>query len=134
MEVSFSRRGFLKGAAAVGLFNIVPARVLAAETAPSNQLTRALVGFGGIAHSEAHLGFRGSRLIAVCDPDATHVEQGVAAAEKNGYGKIFGCKDFREILAKPDVDVIHVCTPPHWHGLISLMAAQAGKDVCVRSR
>jgi len=110
-------------------FTIVPAHVLRAETAPSNQLTRALLGFGGIAHSGNHLGFKGTRLIALCDVDAKHVEDGIAQAEKNGYGKIFTCKDFREILARPDVDIVHICTPPHWHGLMSVMAAQAGKGI-----
>lgn len=124
-----NRRGFLKKAAALTGFTIIPAHVLHSATAPSNQLTRALVGFGGIAHSGNHLGYRATRLIALCDPDANRVKEGLTLAEKNGYGKIHGCKDFREILAMPDVDIVHICTPPHWHGLISVMAAQAGKDI-----
>ena len=128
--MSITRRGFLRQAAsAAPLFTIVPARVLRAETAPSNQLTRALVGFGGIAHSENHFGFRGSRLVALCDPDALRVARGVDLAQKRGLGKIHGCKDFRDLLADKGIDIIHVCTPPHWHGLISKMAAEAGKDV-----
>ena len=70
-----SRREFLKGAAAVGAFNIIPARVLWGATAPSNQLTRALIGFGGIAHSNNHLGYKGSRLVGLCDPDQLHVAE-----------------------------------------------------------
>ena len=61
------RREFLKGAAALGAFNIVPAKVLWGATAPSNQLTRALIGFGGIAHSHNHLELKGSRLVGVTD-------------------------------------------------------------------
>ena len=87
------------------------------------------MGFGGIAHSGNHLGYKNTRLVALCDPDATRVQAGSLAAEKNGYGKIFTCRDFREILARPDVDIVHICTPPHWHGLMSVMAAQAGKDI-----
>jgi hypothetical protein len=123
------RRDFLKKAGALAAFSIVPAHVLRAETAPSNQLTRALVGFGGIAHSANHLGYKATRLIAVCDPDAKHVQEGIRLANDNGYGKIDGYRDFREILARKDVDIVHICTPPHWHGLISVMAAQAGKDI-----
>jgi len=126
---NFNRRSFLKTAGGCAAFTIVPAHVLRSETAPSNQITRALLGFGGIAQSDAHLGFKGSRLIALCDPDAKHVENGIAKAEQHGYGKVFACRDFREILARPDVDVAHICTPPHWHGLMSVMAAEAGKDV-----
>ena len=129
MTSHLPRRTFLKRAGALATFSIVPARVLRSETAPSNQLTRALIGFGGIAHSGNHLGFKGTRLVALCDPDAKRVQDGIVQAEKNGYGKVFTCRDFREILARPDVDIAHVCTPPHWHGLISLLAAQAGKDI-----
>ena len=63
-----SRKEFIKTLSAASLFSIAPARVLFGAQTPSNMLTRALIGFGGIAHSENHLGFRGSRLIGLCDP------------------------------------------------------------------
>ncbi len=129
MTSPLHRRDFLKRAGALAAFTIIPAHVLRSETAPSNQLTRALLGFGGIAHSGNHLGYKDTRLIALCDVDAKHVQNGIDCAAKQGYGKIFTCRDFREILARDDVDIIHICTPPHWHGLMSVMAAQAGKDV-----
>ena len=124
-----SRRAFLKGAAAIGAFNLVPAKVLWGADAPSNQLTRALIGFGSIAHSENHLPFKGSRLVGLCDPDQLRVAEGLEAAEKNGWGKVKAYKDFLELLADPGVDIVHICTPPHWHGVQSLMAARAGKDI-----
>ncbi len=124
-----SRRSFLKGAAALGAFNLIPARVLWGATAPSNQLTRALIGFGVIAHSENHLPYRGSRLIGLCDPFDYRVQAGLAAAEKCGWGKIKAYKNFLELLADKDVDIVHICTPPHWHGCMSVMAANAGKDI-----
>jgi hypothetical protein len=129
MPTSFCRRTFLKRAGAFSAFTIIPARVLRSETAPSNQLTRALVGFGGIARSGNHLGYKATRLVALCDPDANRVQEGVQQAKQNGYGEIFTCRDFREILARPDVDIVHICTPPHWHGPISVLAAKAGKDI-----
>ena len=124
-----TRRSFLKGAAAIGAFNLVPAKVLWGADAPSNQLTRALIGFGSIAHSENHLPFKGSRLVGLCDPDQLRVAEGLEAAEKNGWGKVKAYKDFLELLADPGVDIVHICTPPHWHGVQSLMAARAGKDI-----
>ena len=124
-----SRRQFLKTASAFGAFNIIPAKVLWGATAPSNQLTRALIGFGCIAHSENHLPFKGSRLIGLTDCYAPRVAAGLAAAEQAGWGKIRGYRDFRELLADKDVDIVHICTPPHWHGVQSVMAAKAGKDV-----
>ena len=124
-----SRRQFLKTASAFGAFNIIPAKVLWGATAPSNQLTRALIGFGCIAHSENHLPFKGSRLIGLTDCYAPRVAAGLAAAEQAGWGKIKGYRDFCELLADKDVDIVHICTPPHWHGVQSVMAAKAGKDV-----
>ena len=81
-RVMLKRRVFLGRVAAFGAFSIVPARVLRGETAPSNQLTRALIGFGSIAHSANHLPFKGSRLIGLCDPYVARVKAGLAAAEK----------------------------------------------------
>ena len=124
-----SRRQFLKASAAFGAFNLIPARVLWGATAPSNQLTRALIGCGVIAHSENHLPFRGSRLIGLTDCYAPRVAAGLAAAEKAGWGKVKGYRDFRELLDDKDVDIVHICTPPHWHGVQSAMAAKAGKDI-----
>ena len=124
-----SRRQFLKTIGAAGLFNIVPAKVLWGATAPSNQLTRALIGFGSIANSENHLKYRGSRLVGLCDPFESRVRGGLAAAKKAGWGKIKAYRNFVELLADPGVDIAHICTPPHWHGVQSVMAAAAGKDI-----
>ncbi len=124
-----SRRNFLKASAAFGAFNLIPAKVLWGATAPSNQLTRALIGFGCIAHSENHLPFKGSRLVGLTDCYAPRVAEGLACAEKAGWGKIKGYKNFIELINDPGVDIVHICTPPHWHGVQSVMAAKAGKDV-----
>ena len=127
--MKLSRRGFLKGAAAAGAFNIVPANVLWGATAPSNQLTRALIGCGSIAYSANHLPYKGSRLIGCCDPDQLHVTNMLSAAQKRGIGTIKAYRDFIELLDDKDVDIVHICTPPHWHGVQSVMAANAGKDI-----
>ena len=129
MPATLSRRDFLTKAGALTAFTIVPAHVLRSQTAPSNQLTRAHIGNGGIAQSGNHFGYKATRLVALCDPDRKRVESGLARAKRDGYGDIMGCRDFREILARPDVDIVHICTPPHWHGPMSIMAAQAGKDI-----
>ena len=124
-----TRRELLKASAAFGAFNIIPAKTLWGATAPSNQLTRALIGFGAIAHSANHLSFKGSRLVGLCDPYEVRVKSGLAAAEEKGWGRIKAYRDFLELLADPGVDIVHICTPPHWHGCMSVMAAKAGKDV-----
>ena len=124
-----SRRSFLKAAGGAGLFNLVPAHTLWGATAPSNQLTRALIGFGAIAHSANHLPYKGSRLVGLCDPYESRVQAGLACAKKAGWGAVKPYKNFMELLADPGVDIVHICTPPHWHGVQSVMAANAGKDI-----
>ena len=124
-----TRRGFLRSAGAASVFSIAPARVLFGATAPSNQLTRALIGFGGIAKSDNHLPYKGTRLIGICDPDASHVATGLKMCAEKGWGKVKDYGNFLNLLADKDVDVVHICTPPHWHGTMSVMAANAGKDI-----
>ena len=124
-----SRRSFLKAAGATGLFNIIPAKTLWGETAPSNQLTRAIIGFGAAAHGDCHLSHKGSRLVGLCDPFASRVEEGLECAEKAGWGKIKAYGNFAELIADSGVDIVHVCTPPHWHGVQCVMASRAGKAV-----
>ncbi len=123
-----NRRQFLKAAGAFGAFNLVPSSVLGAM-APSNQLTRALIGFGCIAHSDNHLPYKGSRLVGLCDPYDFRVQQGLACAEKAGWGRIKAYENFLKLLEDPGVDIVHICTPPHWHGAQSVLAAKAGKDI-----
>lgn len=123
---AITRRSFLKGtAAAVGLFTIVPRHALGGVgyTAPSEQLTKAVIGVGGMGMG--HLGYPGAKLVAVCDVDQQHLQ---GALDKAGEG-VRGYHDFREVLDQPDIDIVHIATPPHWHGLISIAAAEAGKDV-----
>ena len=84
--MQMTRRELLKASAAFGAFNIIPSKVLWGAEAPSNQLTRALIGFGCIAHSENHLPFQGSRLVGGTFCYAPRVVAGMAAAEKAGCG------------------------------------------------
>ncbi|MCX6559884.1 MAG: Gfo/Idh/MocA family oxidoreductase [Candidatus Aminicenantes bacterium] len=120
------RRDFLKKSAALAAaFTIIPRRVLggAGYLAPSDELTKAVIGVGGMGLG--HLRYAGARLLAVCDVDENHLK---TALDAGGPG-VAGYRDFREVLARPDIDVIHIATPPHWHGLMSVLAAEAGKDV-----
>lgn len=104
---------------------IVPRRVLGGPryTPPSDELTKAVVGVGGIGRG--HMGYEGARLLAVCDVDGDHLQ---AALDAAGPG-VDGYRDYREVLGRDDVDIVHVATPPHWHGIIAADAADAGKDV-----
>ena len=124
-----TRRDLLKRSAAFGAVNLIPARVLWGAEAPSNVLTHAVIGCGVIAKLKWHLPFEGTRLVGVADPFDFRVRQAVGWAEKSGRGRIKAYKDFLALLADKDVDIVHICTPPHWHGCMCAMAANAGKDI-----
>lgn len=121
-----SRRDFLKKSAlAIGAFYIVPRHVLGGKgyLAPSDSLTKGIIGVGGMGRG--HIPYEGTKVVAVCDVDSLHLKK---AMDMIGAG-VRGYSDFRELIAQPDVDIVHIATPPHWHGIMSVMAAQAGKDV-----
>ncbi|SDM57694.1 Predicted dehydrogenase [Catalinimonas alkaloidigena] len=121
-----SRRDFLKksvvGAAA---FTIVPRFVLGGRgyLPPSDQLTKGIIGVGGMGLG--HIPYGGTRVVALCDVDRNHLQQ---AVDRVGKGvKTF--HDYRELIQLPEVDIVHIATPPHWHGLMAADAARAGKDI-----
>ena len=121
-----SRRDFVKKTLAISAgITIIPRHVMGGNgfIAPSDQLTKAVIGVGGMG--QAHLGYEGTRLLAICDADGNHLKK---TLQKVG-NSVQGYRDFREVLARPDIDIIHIATPPHWHGIMSVMAAEAGKDV-----
>lgn len=120
-----SRRDFIKksliGAAA---FTIVPRFVLGkGYLAPSDHLTKGVIGVGSMGRG--HFNYAGTKTIAICDVDTRHL----ALAQKALGGGVKEHHDFRELIANPEVDIVHIATPPHWHGLMSLEAARAGKDI-----
>lgn len=128
MTSQTSRRKFLKGSlATLATFSIVPRHVLGkGYLAPSDQLTKGIVGVGGMGRG--HIPYAGTRVVAVCDVDKRHIKLTLDELGSNASGvKTFG--DYRELIQLPEVDIVHVATPPHWHGIIAADAARAGKDV-----
>ncbi len=125
---SVPRRAFIKSAAAAAFtFSIVPRHVLGGPgyTAPSERLTKAVIGVGGMGRGHLKDVNPEAKLLAVCDVDESHLKEAMRLSGPD----VAGYKDFREVLERRDVDVIHIPTPPHWHALISIAAAEAGKDI-----
>jgi predicted dehydrogenase len=122
---SASRRTFIKGSlATLATFSIVPRHVLGKGfIAPSDQLTKAIVGTGSMGRG--HIPYAGTKVVALCDVDKKHLDIAVGMVDKGV--KTFS--DYREVIQLPEVDIVHVATPPHWHGIIAADAARAGKDV-----
>ncbi len=121
-----TRRDFIKKSVlTLGAFAIVPRHVLGGPgfLAPSDTLTKGIIGVGGMGRG--HIEYEGTKVLAMCDVDKLHLKEAMSMVG----GGVRGYSDFRELIAQPDIDVVHIATPPHWHGIMSVMAAQAGKDV-----
>ena len=140
-----TRRGFLRSAAAVSAALAAPwvlspaARGADGAVAPSNRLSIGLIGKGcmGSGHLHRLIGDPAIVVPAVCDVDRSRSEGArrqtdEAYAAERAAGTYRGCaayNDYRELLARQDVDGVVIATPDHWHSLISIDAAMAGKDV-----
>jgi predicted dehydrogenase len=131
---SFLKRSAFASAAAAGFPAILASTALGAEgsVAPSNRITMGCIGVGrmGTANMLEFLGFPNVRVVAVCDVDAKRCEAAKQKVDEH-YGDQ-GCAthhDFRELLARPDIETVLICTPDHWHALPAIAAAKAGKDI-----
>ena len=101
---NISRRKFIgKSLTGFGVFCIVPRYVLGGNghTPPSDQLTRAVIGVGGMGRW--HLGIPGAKLIAVCDVDQQHLKRALDLSDSD----VKGYTDYRELLQRDDIDVVH---------------------------
>ena len=130
----FTRRTFLKGAAAAALPAIVPSSVLAAagNAAPSNRITLGLIGAGGrgVSVMKNFMGHDGVHVLGVCDVDKAHLDPVVAAVNRHqNSSDCKGYADFRELTARDDIDAVLIATPDHWHVLQAVDAARNGKDI-----
>ena len=129
-----SRRVFLKTAAS-GLAASVPI-VLRAQDRPAlgdvpagERIRIALIGAGGQGMYDTRTALRvpGTELTACAD-----VYDGRLIRSREVWGpQLFTTRDYREVLARPDVDAVIVATPDHWHARIAIDAMKAGKDVYV---
>jgi predicted dehydrogenase len=132
---TISRRTFLKStavaSAAFGLPMFVPSTVFGAD-APSNRIVIASIGMGGqgCGNTNNLMAQPDCQVVALCDVDSGHLEQ--ARNMVNTYYQNKDCavyRDFRDILARKDIDAVCISTPDHWHGLVAMAAAAAGKDI-----
>jgi predicted dehydrogenase len=132
-----SRRSFLKScslaAAATGLPVWFLERELVAASdpkklGPNDRPGIALVGCGGMGKGDAGNASRFGDIVAICDVDASHVEQ--AAKQFTKDGKVPAkYNDFRKVMERDDIHAVINGTPDHWHTLVNLAATLAGKDV-----
>jgi predicted dehydrogenase len=139
MNEKLTRRGFLRAgmafaAGTTGFPWVVPGRVLGAAgaTPPSEKIVMGCIGVGsmGGGHVRHFSAQEDVRLVAVCDLRRKFRDRAKQRVDER-YGDN-GCAtyhDFRELLARPDIDAVCIATPDHWHALIALEAARNRKDM-----
>ncbi len=129
-----TRRSVLKGAAAIlAAPTIVPASVFGAG-APSNRVTLGFIGMGlhGIGWNlNGFLKFEDAQVLAVCDVMKSRRDEALQEVSKaGGNTNCDSYADWRDVIARSDIDAVMISTPDHWHVPMSLAAMRAGKDVC----
>ena len=136
---------------------IIPGSALGKNgaVAPSERIVMGCIGLGGQGthNMRAFINEPDTEIIALCDVDegvgdfdmlyqepgnnaaglGPAVQKAIAAYKDKNISKkpadFSTFTDFRNLLARDDIDAVTVCTPDHWHGLISIAAAKAGKDI-----
>ncbi len=141
-----NRRSFLRMMALTSGSAVFPSLLRAdgsmpVRKSPNERITIGLIGCGGQGRSDMSqaLASVNAQVIAVCDVNDAHAQSAkeqveTAYAAQKASGSYKGCdvyRDFREILARPDLDAVIIGTPDHWHALIMIAAVNAGKDVYV---
>jgi predicted dehydrogenase len=125
-----SRRQFLQSAAAaVVLPEIIPAGALGREGAPppSERIQLGVIGVNGMGRANLQncAQYPDVVVTAVCDVYQARLD----AALEPHKSTAKGYRDYRELLARKDVDAVIIATPPHWHALMAIHAAEAKKDI-----
>jgi glucose-fructose oxidoreductase len=138
-----TRRSFIKSSSAIlAVPFIIPSSVFGKNSVPpSDRVTLGHIGVGGRGGSllHSHLQLSDSVSVAVCDTFKSKRDQ--RAQEVNdyyakalnlpGYSGCAAYSDFRDVLARTDIDAVVIATPDHWHVPIAIEAVKAGKDVYV---
>lgn len=133
--MTISRRTFIRNTGLItGGILVVPTIIPSCVKGANDKINLAMIGTGdhGITWNlVAYLKLNNCKVISACDVDSERVLKAktmIDSRYKNKDCKTFS--DFREVLARKDVDAVQISTPDHWHVPISVLAIQAGKDVC----
>lgn len=133
-----TRREFTKilGATAMAVPTVVQKSARGQASQPAvERITVGFIGTGKMArgyHLKTLLGFADVQAIAVCDVDTNRRDSAKQMVDEAYGEKGGGCaayNDFREMLARKDLDAVVIATPDHWHSIPLIEACKAGKDV-----
>jgi predicted dehydrogenase len=141
MAAAMNRRDFLSGTAlGTCALTVLPARVLgrSGSTAPSERINLGYIGVGkqSLGLMEYINRCPETMILAACDVDRKKLERFRLAAEATNAAKLGGGSQpvdgyghYRELLERKDIDAVVIVTPDHWHAMVAVDAARAGKDI-----
>jgi predicted dehydrogenase len=134
-DLSVSRRAFMKAAgAAAGTAAVVPGALWSQTSRPaaSNRITLGVIGWGmmGPSNTKVFLENADCQIVAACDLDKGPLQAAVDTVNaKYGNKDCKGYHDYRELLARDDIDAVMIAVPDHWHALVAIEAANRKKDI-----
>jgi predicted dehydrogenase len=127
---SFTRRDFVKAACAAAM---MPKSVWGeGRVSASNRITLGVIGWGmqGPGNTKNFLAEDDCQVVAACDLDAGHLKAAVDTVNaKYGNTDCKAYRDYRELLARDDIDAVMIAIPDHWHALVATEAAKRKKDI-----
>ena len=129
--MNISRRQFFQSAAATAA--IIASPLARASRMPaSNRITIGVIGWGmmGPANTKSFLSFDDCQVVAACDIHTGHLQAAVDTVNSH-YGNK-DCRayhDYRELIARDDIDAVMIAIPDHWHAIVATEAAARKKDI-----
>ncbi len=131
---SIHRRQFIKTTAAIALPYILPASVFGVQgaTVPSERVTLGVIGLGiqGTGNMRAFLGNNEVHVAAVCDVHQDQLQKGKKVVDTwYGNADCASYRDYRQLMARPEIDAVVITAPDHWHPLMAIAAARANKPI-----
>lgn len=139
--MNINRRSFIsKAALGAGALTVIPRHVMGGKgfLSPSDRINLGYIGVGKQSHGLLRFinGCPETIVLAACDVDKLKLKSFRDAAEKTNSAKLNGGKqavdtyeEYRELLSRKDIDAVVIATPDHWHAMIAIDAAKAGKDI-----
>lgn len=125
-----TRRQFLQKGTFLSVPLIINSSVLGRgnATAANSKVQLACIGVGGQGTGNMNNFIQDDRVkvVAVCDVDRAHRQRALNIAKLSDKD---GCSDYRELINRKDIDAVMIATPDHWHSMITVAAANSGKDI-----
>ena len=129
---NFSRRRFIATTGAAIVLPLILPGCATGRARPSKRITLGVVGLGlqGPSNTKSFLYEGDCQVVAACDLDKNHLQKAVDTINEHYENKDCAAyHDYREMMARPDIDAVMLAVPDHWHALVATEAARRGKDI-----